>query len=86
MGRSEGVSPEKSAGGFSEELKLERCGPARGGKGRHSDRGLAAGGWGAEAWRRQQAWLIRGTQKEVQLAGCKGFPTLTAHLRMMPVS
>ena len=46
MGRSEGVSPEKAAGGFSEELKLERCGPARGGKGRPSDRGLAAGGSG----------------------------------------
>lgn len=42
MGRSEGVSPEKAAEeGFSEELKLERCGPAGGGKGGRSDRGRA---------------------------------------------
>ena len=26
-------------------MKLERCGPARGGKGGRSDRGLAAGDW-----------------------------------------
>lgn len=45
MGRLEGVSPAKAAEGFSEELKLERCGPAGGGKGRRSDRGTAAEDW-----------------------------------------
>lgn len=69
MGRSEGVSPEKAAGeGFSEELKLESCGPARGGKGRRSDgnggRGLAGQRHGAGSKpgssaepRRRCSWL-----------------------------
>ena len=69
MGRSEGVSPEKAAGeGFSEELKLESCGPARGGKGGRSDgnggRGLAGQRHGAGSKpgssaepRRRCSWL-----------------------------
>ena len=66
MGRSEGVSPEKAAEeGFSKELKLDLLGVGRVGV----QTGERWQGTGRAEVRREQAWLIRGTQKEVQLAG-----------------
>ena len=66
MGRSEGMSPEKAAeDGFSEELKLDLLGVGRVG----IQTGELRQGTGREEVRREQAWLIRGTQKEMQLSG-----------------